>query len=72
MLKQLKYFSKVDWFLTLVTCLFVISNVYCELKIPEYMQEIVFVIKSGGTTKDILINGAHMLYCPYSRRKLPA
>lgn len=61
MLKQLKHFSKLDWFLTLVTCLFVISNVYCELKIPEYMQEIVVVIKSGGTVNDILTNGAHML-----------
>ena len=61
MLKQLKHFSKTDWFLTLITCLFVISNVYCELKIPEYMQEIVVIIKSNGTINEILINGLHML-----------
>ena len=61
MLKQLKYLTKRDWFFALVICLFVVCDVYCELKIPEYMQQIVVTIKSGGTTNDILANGVRML-----------
>ncbi|MBQ7917779.1 MAG: ABC transporter ATP-binding protein [Clostridia bacterium] len=61
MLKQLKHLTKKDWLFALIIAAFVICDVYCELKIPEYMQQIVITIKSGGTTNDILANGAKML-----------
>lgn len=61
MLRQLKYLSKKDWFLVVVSCLFVVCNVYCELAIPDQMQKIIVIIKSNGTIKDILTNGIYML-----------
>ena len=61
MLKQLKHLTKKDWLFALIIAVFVVCDVYCELKIPEYMQQIVITIKSGGTTNDILANGAKML-----------
>jgi len=61
MLKQLKYLSKKDWFFTLISCIFIVSNVYFELEIPEYMAKIITIIKSNGTISDILINGLYML-----------
>ncbi len=61
MLKQLKYLSVKDWLLVLVSCVFIVSNVYCELEIPEYMSKIITIIKSNGTINDILVNGAYML-----------
>ncbi len=61
MLRQLRYLSKKDWILAVVSCLFVVSNVYCELAIPDYMQDIIVIIKSNGTINDILLNGLYML-----------
>ena len=61
MLKQLKYLNVKDWILTIISCLFIVSNVYCELEIPEYMAKIITIIKSNGTIHDILINGVYMI-----------
>ena len=61
MLKQLRYLSKKDWVLAVVSCLFVVCNVYCELAIPDYMQDIIVIIKSNGTIGEILLNGLYML-----------
>ena len=61
MLKQLKHLTKKDWFFAFLICVFVVGDVFCELKIPEYMQQIVVTIKSGGTINDILLNGLKML-----------
>lgn len=61
MLKLLRYLSKKDWILTIVSCLFIVSNVYCELEIPEIMSKITNIIVTNGTLEDVLINGLYML-----------
>ncbi len=61
MLKLLRYLSKKDWILTIVSCLFIVSNVYCELEIPEIMSKITNIIVTNGTVEDVLINGLYML-----------
>lgn len=62
MLKQLRYLSKKDWLLTIISCVFVVINVYCELEIPDYMIKITNILTSGNNSiKDVLVNGAYML-----------
>ena len=61
MFKQLRFLKVKDWLLVLVSCAFIVSNVYCELEIPDYMSKIITIIKSNGTVNDILLNGAYML-----------
>ena len=61
MLKLLKYLKPKDWFWALLSAVFIVSNVYCELEIPEYMQKITNIIVTGGTVKDVLITGVYML-----------
>ena len=61
MLKLLKYLSKKDWILTIISCAFIVSNVYCELEIPEIMSKITNIIVTNGTLEDVLINGLYML-----------
>jgi len=63
MLKQLKYLSKKDWLLVLVSCIFIVCNVYCELEIPEYMEKIINTITGSKNVqvKEVLINGVYML-----------
>ena len=62
MIKQLKYLRGRDWFFMLISCIFIVSNVYFELEIPEYMAKIITIIKSNGTINDILVNGLYMLF----------
>ena len=61
MFKLLKYLRPKDWFWALLSAVFIVSNVYCELEIPEYMQKITNIIVTGGTVKDVLITGVYML-----------
>ena len=63
MLKQLKYLSKKDWLLILVSCVCIVCNVYCELEIPEYMEKIINTITGSKNVqmKEILVNGLYML-----------
>ena len=63
MLKQLKYLSKKDWIFVLISCVFIVCNVYCELEIPEYMEKIINNITGSKNVqiKEILINGLYML-----------
>ena len=61
MLKLLKYLSKKDWILTIISCAFIVVNVYCELEIPDYMSKITNIIVTNGTVKEVLVNGVYML-----------
>lgn len=61
MLKQLRFLRKKDWIMAIVSCVFVVFNVYCELAIPDCMQDIIVIIKSNGTIGDVLVNGLYML-----------
>ena len=61
MLRLLKFLSKKDWVLTIISCLFIVSNVYCELEIPEIMSKITNIIVTNGTLKEVLVNGLYML-----------
>lgn len=58
-----KQFSKRDWiFLSLSFCL-ILSQVWLELQMPEYMQKITILLQSAGAIGEILINGLYMLLC---------
>ena len=61
MLKLLKYLSKKDWILTIISCAFIVVNVYCELEIPDYMSKITNIIVTNGPVKEVLVNGVYML-----------
>ena len=61
MLKLLKYLSRKDWILAIISCLFIVVNVYCELEIPDVMSKITSIIVKNGTVGEVLINGIYML-----------
>ena len=66
MLKLLKNFKLKEWFLVLLTFLLVFAQVYLELKMPDYMQEITILVQTNTSEmKDILINGGYMLLCAF-------
>lgn len=66
MLKILKYLTKKDWMLVLLSFVFVIGQVYLDLKLPDYMSEITRLVQTPDSQmRDILSAGGNMLLCAF-------
>ena len=64
MFKLIKNFTKKEWILALMCLVLVVTQVWLELKMPDYMSEITKLVQTEGSQmKDILINGGYMLAC---------
>ena len=64
MLKLLKRFSKKEIILVLVCLLFIIGQVWLDLKMPDYMSNITRLVQTEGTEViEILEQGIYMLLC---------
>lgn len=64
MFKLLKNISKKQWLFIIISFALIVSQVWLELKMPDYMSEITVLVQSKGSKmKDILINGGYMLAC---------
>ena len=63
MLKLFKNLEKKDWLYVFISFIFIVLQVWLELKIPEYMSEITELIQLNGTIKEILVQGGYMLLC---------
>ena len=66
MLKLFKNFTKKEWGLMLVCFVLIFTQVWLELKMPDYMSEITVLVQTEGSKMaDILKNGAYMLLCAF-------
>ncbi|WP_053363390.1 ABC transporter ATP-binding protein [Bacillus sp. FJAT-27251] len=64
MLKIFKYFDRKDWLLVLCSLFFIVTQVWLDLKIPDYMTEITMLVQTEGSrVSDILVQGGFMLLC---------
>ena len=64
MFKLIKNFSKKEWGLVLISFILIISQVWLDLKMPDYMSEITKLVQTEGSKmSDILTNGFYMLLC---------
>lgn len=64
MIKVLKNLTKKDLYMIILCFLLMISQVYLELKIPEFMSKITSLVQTGtGTIGEILVQGIFMLLC---------
>ena len=61
----LKYVSKKEWFIAALCVIAVVANVYLELKIPDYMNQITTVISTGGEVHEVMREGGEMLLCAF-------
>ena len=62
MLKILKNFTKKEWFLVALSMVFIVTQVWAELTMPDYMSEITRLVQtSGSEMSEILIAGGKML-----------
>lgn len=64
MLKIFKYLKKDEWLLMLSSIIFIVFQVWLDLKLPDYMAEITMLIQMEGTTvTDLIQPGGSMLLC---------
>lgn len=64
MLKTLKYLKRKEWIMILFSILFIVTQVYLDLELPEYMSKITQLIQiPGSEMQDIFKNGGYMMLC---------
>ena len=64
MLKIFKNFKGKEWILLIISIAFVVSQVWLDLKLPDYMSEITQLVQTPGSEmSEILTSGVWMLLC---------
>lgn len=64
MLKIFKNLSKKDWTFILFGIVFIVAQVWLDLKMPDYMSEITLLVQTPGSVMgDIILAGGKMLAC---------
>lgn len=64
MLKIFRYLKKKEWGYAAICVIFIVFQVWLDLKLPDYMSEITTLVETEGSAmSDILHAGACMLLC---------
>ncbi|TCN26210.1 ABC transporter ATP-binding protein [Mesobacillus foraminis] len=64
MLRIFKYFEKKEWLLVLCSLVFIVTQVWLDLKLPDYMHEITMLVQTEGSRmSDVLLQGIYMILC---------
>ncbi len=64
MTKLLKKMRGREWLMAGVCTLFILGQIYFDLKLPDYMSDLTILIKTpGSTVNEILMTGGKMLAC---------
>ena len=66
MFKMFKTFTKKDWLIVLFSFILITTQVWLDLKLPDYMSSITTLIQTEGSSiGDILIQGGYMMLCAF-------
>ena len=64
MIKLLKNLGKKEWLLAVIAFILIITQVWLDLRLPDYMSEITVLVQTEGSSmRDILKNGGYMVAC---------
>ena len=64
MLKIFKYLKKKELIMVAASILFIVGQVWLDLKLPDYLSEITKLVTTEGShISDVLTEGAKMLFC---------
>ena len=64
MFKMFKTFTKKDWLIVLFSFILITTQVWLDLKLPDYMSSITTLIQTEGSSMgDILLQGGYMMLC---------
>ena len=66
MTKIMKYLTRRQWAWIGICVLFIVGQVWLDLKMPDYMSAITTLVQTEGSSMhDILIQGVYMLLCAF-------
>ena len=65
MIRLIKYFKPKQVFYIFIAFLLIATQVYLELKIPDYMSKITTLIQTSKSIHDILVQGVYMVLCAF-------
>ena len=64
MIKIFKYLKPKEWIMAVVSLLFIVVQVWLDLKLPDFMAEVTRLTQTPGSEMvDIWLNGGYMLLC---------
>jgi ATP-binding cassette subfamily B protein len=64
MIKIFKHLQGKDWLLIMCSLVFIIAQVWLDLKLPDYMYEITMLVQTEGSKmSEVLVQGGYMLLC---------
>ncbi|MCL1970812.1 MAG: ABC transporter ATP-binding protein/permease [Candidatus Bathyarchaeota archaeon] len=64
MIKIFKYLTPKDWAIIGASLIFIIAQVWLDLKLPDYMTEITMLVQTPGSAmRDVYIAGGYMILC---------
>jgi len=64
MAKLFRYLTKRQWAYVCAALVFIVAQVWLDLKLPDYMSEITTLVETKGSAlADILMQGSYMLLC---------
>lgn len=59
-----KYLKKREWSMAIVSILFIVGQVWLDLKLPDYMQKVTMLVQTEGSAmSEIWKSGLKMLLC---------
>ena len=66
MIKILKNLSRKEWMLLFVAVIFIVLQVWLDLKLPDYMSEITVLVQTEGSElSEVIAVGGKMLLCAF-------
>lgn len=64
MLKIFKYFNPKEWLQVAISLVFIVVQVWLDLKLPDYMADITRLVQTPGShMRDIWVQGGYMIVC---------
>ncbi|MFA7075226.1 MAG: ABC transporter ATP-binding protein [Candidatus Izemoplasmatales bacterium] len=64
MIKIFKYLKPKEWLMAGISLLFIIMQVWLDLKLPDFMSEVTKLTQTAGSSmSEIWLNGGYMLLC---------
>lgn len=64
MLKIFKHLQGKDWLLIMCSLVFIVAQVWLDLKLPDYMYEITMLVQTEGSKmSEVLVQGGYMILC---------
>jgi ATP-binding cassette, subfamily B, multidrug efflux pump len=64
MLKIFKHLQMKEWLLIVCSLIFIVTQVWLDLKLPDYMYEITMLVQTEGSKmSEVLVRGGYMIMC---------